>query len=85
VVWMLQRSPISRGVALLLAIVLTSLLFSAAHYVGPSGAPLRWFRFVFRFVAGAFFATLFVYRGFGIAVGTHAGYDIVIGLLHAGG
>ena len=85
VVWILQRGRISRGPALLLAIVLTSLLFSAAHYIGPSGEHLRWFSFVFRFIAGAFFATLFVYRGFGIAVGTHAGYDIVIGLLHAGG
>jgi hypothetical protein len=85
VVWILQRGSLSHGPALLLAIVLTSLLFSAAHYIGPGGEHLRWFSFVFRFIAGAFFATLFVYRGFGIAVGTHAGYDIVIGLLHASG
>lgn len=85
VAWMLQRGRVSRGASLLLAIVLTSLLFSAAHYIGPSGEHLRWFSFVFRFIAGAFFATLFVFRGFGIAVGTHAGYDIVIGLLHASG
>ena len=85
VVWILQRGHVSRAAALLSAIVLTSLLFSGAHYIGPGGEQLRWFSFVFRFIAGAFFATLFVCRGFGIAVGTHAGYDIVIGLLHAGG
>ena len=32
-------------------------------------------------MAGAFFATLFVLRGFGVAVGAHAGYDILVGLL----
>ncbi len=61
-------------------IVLTSLLFSAAHYVGPSGDPFRWLTFLFRFLAGIFFAVLFRYRGFGIAVGTHAFYDVLVGL-----
>ena len=32
------------------------------------------------FLAGGFFAVLFVYRGFGIAAGTHALYDIFVGL-----
>jgi hypothetical protein len=31
-------------------------------------------------VAGAFFALLFWYRGFGIAAGAHAGYDLLVGL-----
>ncbi len=39
-------------------------------------------RFVFRFTAGAFFAVLFVYRGFGIAAGTHALYDIFVSVEH---
>jgi membrane protease YdiL (CAAX protease family) len=38
-----------------------------------------WFGFGFRFVAGLAFAGLFCWRGFGIAVGTHAVYDIVVG------
>jgi membrane protease YdiL (CAAX protease family) len=61
-------------------IVLTSVLFSAAHYIGPSGDPFRWLTFLFRFLAGVFFAVLFRYRGFGIAVGTHAFYDVLVGL-----
>ena len=61
-------------------IVLTSLLFSAAHYVGPCGDPFRWLTFLFRFLAGVFFAVLFRYRGFGIAAGTHAFYDVLVGL-----
>jgi membrane protease YdiL (CAAX protease family) len=63
------------------AIAVSSLLFSLAHYVGPQGDPLTLFSFLFRFVAGAFFAVLFVRRGFGIAAGTHALYDIIVGLL----
>ena len=52
--------------------VLTSVLFSAAHYIGPSGEVFRWYTFLFRFLAGTMFAVLFRYRGFGIAAGTHA-------------
>jgi len=61
------------------AILTTSLIFSAAHYVGKYGDEFQLFSFVFRMVAGGFFATLFVYRGFGIAAGTHALYDIFVG------
>ena len=63
------------------AIAVSSLLFSLAHYVGPQGDTFTLFSFLFRFVAGAFFAILFVKRGFGIAAGTHALYDIIVGLL----
>jgi membrane protease YdiL (CAAX protease family) len=63
------------------AIVVSSLLFSAAHYVGAQGDPFTFYSFIFRFIAGAFFAILFWNRGFGIAAGTHALYDIIVGLL----
>ena len=69
-----------RAASVIGGIVLTSLLFSAAHYIGPSGDPFRWLTFLFRFLAGVFFAVLFRYRGFGIAVGTHAFYDVLVGL-----
>ena len=62
------------------AVIASSLLFSAAHHVGAMGEPFTLRAFVFRAVAGAFFAILFVYRGFGIAVGTHALYDIFVGI-----
>lgn len=61
-------------------IVLTSLMFSAAHYIGPSGEAFGRLTFLFRFLAGAFFAVLYRYRGFGIAAGTHAFYDVLVGL-----
>jgi membrane protease YdiL (CAAX protease family) len=66
-----------------LAVLLTSLLFSAAHHAGPSGEPFDLFRFCFRTLAGGIFAGLFVLRGFGITAGSHALYDILVGVLLA--
>jgi membrane protease YdiL (CAAX protease family) len=63
------------------AVAVSSFLFSLAHYVGVHGDPFSLYSFLFRFIAGAFFAVLFVRRGFGIAAGTHAFYDIAVGLL----
>jgi membrane protease YdiL (CAAX protease family) len=78
---LVRMTGVSRPAALAVAVVLSSLAFSAAHYVGPHGDSLALASFVFRFVAGAFFSILYVVRGFGIAVGAHAGYDILVGLL----
>ncbi|MCA9246023.1 MAG: CPBP family intramembrane metalloprotease [Planctomycetales bacterium] len=63
-----------------IAVLLSSLAFSAAHYLGPAGEAFDLFSFCFRFSAGAFFAVVFVLRGFGIAAGAHAAYDIFVGL-----
>jgi hypothetical protein len=66
--------------ALVLAAAAGAIAFAAAHNIGPYGEPVRADYFVFRTVAGLYFTLLFIGRGFGIAVGTHAGYDILIGL-----
>jgi membrane protease YdiL (CAAX protease family) len=84
--WAVQRLGGARRRSLLAAILATSFVFSAAHYVGAYGEPIQllassfWFSFLFRFLAGIFFGTLFVWRGFGIAAGAHAGYDILVGI-----
>lgn len=69
--------------AAVLAVISTSLLFSIAHHIGPTGEAFRLFPFTFRLIAGLFFAALFVLRGFGITVGAHAAYDVLVGLLLA--
>lgn len=83
--WILHRMGLSWTVSLVAAVVTTSLLFAAAHHIGPHGEPLSGFLFLFRFLAGAFFCILFIKRGFGIAAGTHAGYDILVGVFLASG
>jgi hypothetical protein len=40
-----------------------------------------WFSFAFRSVAGALFAILFLRRGFGVTVGAHACYDVLVGVV----
>jgi hypothetical protein len=62
-----------------LAVTGSALLFSLAHHAGTPGEAFTWFAFVFRWMAGVFFAWVFVLRGFGIAVGTHTAYDILVG------
>ncbi len=74
------RCGARRALGIALTVIATSLLFSAAHYLGPHGETFDSFSFWFRCTAGAFFALLFVHRGFGIAAGTHALYDIMASL-----
>lgn len=62
-----------------LAVTASSVLFSLAHHAGMPGETFTWFAFIFRWVAGIFFAWVFLIRGFGIAVGTHAAYDVLVG------
>jgi hypothetical protein len=63
------------------AIVFSSLVFSAAHHVGPLGDPLRVGIFTYRVLAGLFFALLYRMRGLAVAVYTHALYDIYVMVL----
>ena len=61
------------------AAIASSALFAAAHYgafVGV-GDVFRWTTFSFRFIAGLAFAAIFLWRGFGIAVGAHFLYDVL--------
>jgi Type II CAAX prenyl endopeptidase Rce1-like len=61
------------------AVTASALLFALAHHAGMPGEPFTWYAFIFRWMAGVFFAWVFVLRGFGIAVGTHTAYDILVG------
>jgi membrane protease YdiL (CAAX protease family) len=66
--------------AMTVAAVFSATVFAAAHHVGPSGEPFDDFVFLFRAVAGLYFAALYQTRGFGVAVGAHACYDVLVGV-----
>lgn len=68
-----------KGLALLLMVVISSVAFSAYHYLGSE--TFEWQSFAFRTLAGIYFAIIFIWRGFGITSGAHASYDISIVLL----
>jgi membrane protease YdiL (CAAX protease family) len=76
--WLIRRWRPAPKSSLLIAMLVSSLAFAVAHYVGGSGDAFQWFSFLFRFMAGVFFSVVFVFRGFGIAVGTHAAFDILV-------
>ena len=75
----------------IVAIFVSSLAFSAAHYqldlmignfhlVTSYGDSFEWTSFLFRLGAGLFFSTLLLARGFGITAGAHAFYDILVSI-----
>ncbi|MBI9016274.1 MAG: CPBP family intramembrane metalloprotease [Phycisphaerae bacterium] len=74
--------------SIILAAVLSSVLFAVYHYIGvrtdADGGwsfyqtnPIRISGFLFRVTAGLYFAYIFKIRGFGIAAGSHCVYDII--------
>lgn len=65
----------------LLAALASALLFAGAHHFGAGGETFNLYVFSFRTFAGLYFAWLYHLRGFGIAVGAHAGYDVLVGLI----
>lgn len=81
---------ISRTKAIIISVIVSSVLFSLHHHfvflngqLARTGEMLTMTRFAFRTIAGIFFAIIFAVRGFGMAAGTHAFYDIIATLLNA--
>jgi membrane protease YdiL (CAAX protease family) len=72
------------GRAWVVALVLSSLAFSLAHHLGPVGEPFTFAAFVYRTLAGVFFALVYQLRGFAVAAWTHALYDVYVLSLSAG-
>jgi membrane protease YdiL (CAAX protease family) len=60
------------------AVLLSALLFSAYHHVGPGGEAWSGSRFVFRFLAGILLGWLYWWRGLGITAWTHGLYDVLL-------
>ena len=84
---LLRLSGFSLRASLITAVIVTSLIFAAAHYhidfefagrhfATTHGEEFQWRSFTFRAIAGAYFSLLFAFRGFGIAAGAHALYDV---------
>ena len=69
---------IERPAATAIAVIVSSLIFSAAHYVGPLGDTLALGSFTLRFIGGLAFSLILVLRGFGIVAWTHALYDVFL-------
>ncbi len=60
------------------SIVIASALFSGIHYIGSLSDTFTSQSFLFRFIAGAILSGVYIFRGLGIAVYTHAIYDVLL-------
>lgn len=67
---------INDGIGGFLSIVMGAIIFSSIHYIGALSDTFTVESFLFRFMAGLILSTIFIFRGLGIAVYTHALYDV---------
>lgn len=70
-----QPIPLKRAFTYVAWALLTAVVFSGWHYIGPYGDPFDARSFVFRAVCGLVFTIIYQFRGFAPAVWTHALYD----------
>lgn len=63
-----------------MASLLSAWFFAAAHHWGTNAPPYDGRVFSFRFAAGLIFSGVLAWRGFGIAVGGHTLYNLLVGL-----
>lgn len=68
----------SPAAGLVTALLVSSFIFSAFHYVPIGMEAWQVWSFTFRFVLGIFLGVLYLWRGFAVAVYAHAIYDILI-------
>lgn len=69
---------VSETKAVIASAIVSSLLFSAIHHVGPTGDDWDLVKFGFRFIGGIYLAAVYRFRGFAVAVYTHAFYDVIV-------
>ena len=70
---------VKAGPALWATLLLTSTAFAAYHHLG--GEPFTPVAFAFRTAAGVYLGLVFAARGFGLAAGAHAAYDVLLVVL----
>lgn len=79
-----------QATAAIVAVALTALAFAIYHpgvlnattwYLPWTWYVVSWQKLIFFTLAGVYFACIYIYRGFGVVVGTHAIYDIAVLIL----
>jgi len=80
VVALLARTPLDRRLAIVVALIVSCVVFAAAHHVGSHGEPWTAHAFAYRCVAGCAFGLIFWFRSLAHAVYAHALYDVLVAL-----
>jgi hypothetical protein len=76
--WLLRWVVLLKPLAVGLAILLTAVLFAAAHQMHVPFEEWKLPTFIFHTVAGLYFGLLYYLRGFGVAVGAHACFNVLV-------
>ncbi len=69
---------LNKVTSMVMGIIFSSVIFSGFHYIGPWGDSINIISFALRFIAGIILATIYILRGYGIAVYSHALYDLLL-------
>ena len=77
IAWATRLTTPKLGIAI--GMFAVSLVFATLHYniINPAGDEFEMSSFFFRFIASIVFCVLFLFRGFGIAVGAHVAFDVL--------
>ncbi len=74
---------LNRNATMVFIFFASAALFAAHHHRPFGNEPFDSAKFLFRTAAGLYLTAIFVFRGFGIAAGAHAVYDIFVVTLAA--
>lgn len=69
---------IHKPTSTIISILLAAFIFTMMHYVGTFGDNFTYTNFMFRLLAGIVLSVIFIFRGLGIAVYTHAIYNVFL-------
>ena len=73
---LIDLARIPQAVAVPLIVLTAASTFAAYHTLGAVEIP--WQAFVFMTFRGTYYGVLFLARGFGVTVGTHVAYDLLV-------
>ncbi len=78
VILLIDLARLPRGPTAVFIVVLSAAIFAYVHHQPVGAEVITVQSFLFRFIAGVYLAGLFVFRGFGIAAGCHALYNVLV-------
>lgn len=67
---------IKKPISAVVSIMIGALVFAAVHYTGVLKDSFTYASFTFRLLSGLILSVIFMYRGLGVVVYTHAFYDV---------
>ena len=82
---LLNVSPIS---SIIISVAASAILFSVHHHIFymdgevQFGEQFSLVKFLFRTIAGVYFAAIFAFRGFAVTAGVHAFYNIIVAFIN---